>query len=41
MQSYRLEAGKLAETGLLLQPLGAAWTDALAQQHWTSPPPIK
>jgi hypothetical protein len=41
MQSYRIEAGKLAETWLLLQPLGSAWTDAVAQEHWTSPPPIK
>jgi len=40
MQSYRIEAGKLAETWLLLLPLGSAWTDAVAQEHWTSPPPI-
>ena len=40
MQSYRIEAGKLAETWLVLQPLGSAWTDAVAQEHWTSPPPI-
>jgi hypothetical protein len=37
MQSYRIEAGKLAETWLTLLPLGSAWTDA-AQEHWTSPP---
>ena len=41
MQSYRIEGGKLAETWLMLQPLGSAWTDAVAQEHWTSPPPIK
>jgi hypothetical protein len=38
MQYYRVEAGKLAETWLMLQPL---WTDAVARAHWTSPPPIK
>jgi hypothetical protein len=27
----RIEAGKLAETWLMLQPLGSAWTDAVAQ----------
>jgi hypothetical protein len=38
MQSCRIEAGKLAETWLALLPLGSAWTDAIAQEHWTSPP---
>ena len=41
MQSYRIDAGKLAETWLMLRPLGSAWTDAVAQEHWTSPPPIR
>jgi predicted SnoaL-like aldol condensation-catalyzing enzyme len=41
MQSYRIEDGKLAETWLTLLPLGSAWTDSVAQEHWTSPPPIK
>ena len=41
MQSYRIESGKLAETWLMLQPLGSAWSDAVAQKHWTSRPPIK
>jgi SnoaL-like domain len=41
MQSYRIEGGKLAETWLMLQPLGSAWTDIAAQESWTSPPPIK
>lgn len=41
MQVYRIEDGKLVETWLMLQPLGSAWTDAVAQEHWTSPPPIK
>jgi len=40
MQSYRIEAGKLAETWIALQPLGSAWTDAVAQDHWTSPPVV-
>jgi hypothetical protein len=41
MQSYRTEGGKLVETWLSMQPLGSAWTDAVAQEHWTSVPPIK
>jgi hypothetical protein len=41
IQSYRIEGGKLAETWLAMMPLGSAWTDAVAQEHWTSPPPIK
>jgi hypothetical protein len=41
MQSYRIEDGKLAETWIALQPPGSAWTDAVAQEHWTSPAPIK
>jgi SnoaL-like domain len=41
MQVYRIEAGKLAETWLMLLQPGSAWTDAVAQEHWTSPPPIK
>jgi hypothetical protein len=41
MQSYRIEDGKLAETWVTLQPLGSAWTDAVAQETWTSPSPIK
>jgi SnoaL-like domain len=40
MQSYRIEGGKLAETWITLLPLGSAWTD-VAQERWTSPPPIK
>ena len=40
MQSYRIEAGKLVETWLTLLPPGSTWTDA-AQEHWTSPPPLK
>jgi hypothetical protein len=41
MQSYRIEVGKLAETWIALQPLGSAWADAVAQEHWTSPPPTR
>ena len=41
MQSYRTEGGKLVETWLSMQPLGSAWSDAAAQENWTSPPPIK
>jgi hypothetical protein len=36
MQVYRIEAEKLAETWLMFQPPGSAWTDAVAQEHWTS-----
>lgn len=39
MQSYWIETGKLAETWLALLPLGSAWTDAVAQERWTSPRP--
>src|SRR5262245_51210020 len=35
MQSYRIEAGKLAETWLSLMPLGSAWSDTVAQERWT------
>jgi hypothetical protein len=41
MQAYRIAEGELAETWLTLLPLGSAWPDAVAQEHWTSPPPIK
>jgi hypothetical protein len=41
MQSYRIEGGKLVETWLSMQPLGSAWPDAVAQERWTSPAPIK
>jgi hypothetical protein len=41
MQSYRTEGGKLVETWLSMQPLGSVGSDAAAQEHWTSPPPIK
>jgi hypothetical protein len=41
MQSYRTEGGKLVETWISLMPLGSGWTDAEAQETWTSPPPIK
>lgn len=37
IQVYRIEAGKLAETWLVFQSLGSAWTDAVEQEHWTSP----
>ena len=41
VQSFRIEDGKLAETWRALMPLGSTWTDTIAQDHWTSPPPIK
>jgi len=41
MQVYRIEGGKLAETWLMFQQPGSAWPDAVAQEHWTSPPPVK
>jgi hypothetical protein len=41
MQVYRIEDGKLAETWqTLLQP-GSTWSDAAAQENWTSPPSIR
>jgi len=40
LQAYRIENGKLAETWVMLQPLGSAWSDPVAQASWTSPPPI-
>lgn len=39
MQSYRIEDGKLVESWLTMMALSSAWTDAAAQDHWTSPPP--
>ncbi|TAJ96146.1 MAG: nuclear transport factor 2 family protein [Reyranella sp.] len=38
LQSYRVERGKLAETWIALLPLGSAWSDTAALEHWTSPP---
>jgi predicted SnoaL-like aldol condensation-catalyzing enzyme len=40
MQSYRIADGKLAETWIVLQPLGSNWPDAVAQERWTSPSPL-
>ncbi|MCA0317893.1 MAG: ester cyclase [Proteobacteria bacterium] len=37
LQTYRIEGGKLAETWVVLQPLGSAWSDVLAQESWTKP----
>jgi hypothetical protein len=39
MQSYRIEDGKLAETWIVLQPVGSAWPDPVAQPNWTTPLP--
>jgi SnoaL-like polyketide cyclase len=39
MQSYRTEDGRLAETWIVLQPIGSKWPDLFAQERWTSPPP--
>lgn len=39
-QSYRTEGGKLAETWISLLPVGSAWPDPVAQETWTSPPPV-
>jgi len=41
MQSYRVVNGKLAETWLILMPPGSIWPDAVAQEHWTTPSPIR
>ncbi len=38
-QSYRIEDGKLVETWLSMQPLGSIWSDAVAQERWTSERP--
>ena len=40
LQSYRIADGKLAETWLVLRPLGSGWSDT-PQATWTSPPAIK
>jgi hypothetical protein len=40
MQAYRIEDGKLAETWISLLPVGSAWPDPVAQETWTSPPPM-
>jgi hypothetical protein len=40
-QSYRIFGGKLVETWLSMQPLGSAWPDKAAQEHWTSPLPTE
>lgn len=40
LQSYRIEDGKLAETWISLSPVGSAWPDPVAQETWTSPPPV-
>lgn len=39
IQSYRAENGRLAETWVVMQPVGSAWPDSLAQETWTSHPP--
>ncbi|KJC61836.1 hypothetical protein UP10_05580 [Bradyrhizobium sp. LTSPM299] len=41
IQSYRIEGARLVETWISMQPLGSTWGDAVAQEHWTSPRPIK
>jgi hypothetical protein len=38
LQSYRIENGLLAETWVVLQPMGSAWNDTAAQETWTSAP---
>jgi SnoaL-like polyketide cyclase len=35
MQCYRLEADRLAETWIAMQPLGSVWTDT-PQPNWTT-----
>ncbi len=39
IQAYRTEEGKLAETWVIFQPLGSAWSDPVGQETWTSQPP--
>lgn len=41
LQAYRIDNGRLAETWVTLQPLGSAWDDPVAQESWTSPPPMR
>lgn len=41
LQTYRIKDGKLAETWISMQPMGTDWPDPIAQERWTSPPPIK
>lgn len=40
MQAYRVENGKLAETWISLLSVGSKWPDPVAQETWTSPPPV-
>lgn len=40
MQAYRIEDGKLAETWISLLSVGSKWPDPVAQETWTSPPPV-
>jgi hypothetical protein len=40
MQAYRVQDGKLAETWITLLPVGSSWPDRVAQETWTSPPPV-
>ncbi|NJM84456.1 MAG: ester cyclase [Tabrizicola sp.] len=37
LQQYRIEAGKLAETWVVLQSIGSTWPDPVAQVRWTEP----
>lgn len=41
LQSYRMEAGLLAETWVILQPIGSAWGDTVAQSSWTTRVPSR
>ena len=41
LQTYRTEAGLLAETWVILQPPGSAWGDAVAQSRWTTRVPSR
>ena len=40
MQAYRIDGGRLAETWISLLPVGSTWPDPVAQETWTSPPPM-
>jgi hypothetical protein len=41
MQTYRIEQGKSRGDLGDLQPLGSTWSDPVAQEGWTSLPPMK
>lgn len=41
LQTYRIEGGRLVETWISMQPMGTDWPDTVAQERWTSTPPVQ